>query len=425
MEAIIASNDAQQLVQPLDFALAEAASYIVAREQQTFFSSQNLVSPSNVRIAKFQIGGPNFLDLSTAHFAFDLTVGAGGGAMTPLTAEAHCLFKRLIVRVGGTLVESCELHNVGEEFVRRLLPLEKRQNLSGMFLGSKPNTGANGYDLEPNELAAGATKRVLYRPMTCGLLNVKKYWPALLVGQGITFELELASAAEAVLSTGSQDYTLGNLRVLCDSVTCTSELTDQYTSLLLSGKSVFMSLDLTETTQHFLPANSSKFSISSARQFSRLNTLSLIMQQQPGAGAETQQVHNFYLPASAKDTVASNLVINGSRQPDFDTIGIQEFWMRFMRGTGIFSGIGHSSAISFAGFGGGTAAGRCFAQIYDLEKCPGHAEHTGQAIDSGGIISLHVTGVGTQASEYVDRCILIHSFSAMLEIKDSGAVLYT
>jgi hypothetical protein len=174
-----------------------------------------------------------------------------------------------------------------------------------------------------------------------------------------------------------------------------------------------------------LPGTSDKFSISSARQFSRLNTLSLIMQQQPSAGAETQQVHNFYLPASAKDSVASNLVINGSRQPDFDTIGIQEFWMRFMRGTGIFSGIGHSSAISFAGFGGGTVAGRCFAQIYDLEKCPGHAEHTGQAIDSGGIISLHVSGVGTQASEYADRCILIHSFSAMLEIKDSGAVLYT
>jgi hypothetical protein len=425
MEAIIAQNDAQQLVQPLDFSLGDAASYIVSRDQQTFFSSQNLVSPSSVRIAKFQLGSANFLDLSTAFFAFDLT-NNGASALTPLTAEAHCLFKRLIVRAGGTLVESCELHNVTEEFVRRLLPLEKRQNLAGLFLGAAPSTGTNGYDLEPNTLAAGATKRVLYRPMTCGLLNLKKYWPALLMGQqGITLELECAPASEAVLSTGSQDYTLSNLRVLCDSVTVTSELTDQYTSLLLSGKSVFMSLDLTETTQHYLPGNSDKFSISSARQFSRLNTLTLIMQQQPSTAAASQQVHNFFLPVSAKDTVASNLVINGTRQPLFDTKGVQEFWMRFMRGTGIYSGIGHSSSVSFTGFGGGTAAGRCFAQIYDLEKCPGHAEHTGQAIDSGGIISLHVTGVGTQAGEYVDRCILIHSFSAMLELKDSGAVLYT
>jgi len=144
MEAIIAQNDANQLVQPLDFTLGDAASYIIAREQQTFFSSQNLVSPNNVRIAKFQLGGNGFLDLSTAHFAFDFSndsSGAGAKALHPLTAEAHCLFKRLIVRVGGTLVESCELHNVNEEFVRRLLPLEKRQNLAGTFLGAKLRTG--------------------------------------------------------------------------------------------------------------------------------------------------------------------------------------------------------------------------------------------------------------------------------------------
>jgi len=38
MEAIIAQNDASALVQPLDFTLADAASYIIAREQQTFGS---------------------------------------------------------------------------------------------------------------------------------------------------------------------------------------------------------------------------------------------------------------------------------------------------------------------------------------------------------------------------------------------------
>ena len=38
---------------------------------------------------------------------------------------------------------------------------------------------------------------------------------------------------------------------------------------------------------------------------------------------------------------------------------------------------------------------------------------------------LHVDGVGTGASEYVDRVILMHSFSGMLELRDSGATLYT
>jgi hypothetical protein len=426
MESIIAQNE-DVLVQPLDFSLGSAASYIVARESQTFFSSQNLVSPASIKIAKFQVGGNGFLDLSSLYFAGDLTNNSGTEALQPITAEAHCLFKRLIVRCGGTLVESCELHNVSEEFVRRLLPLEKRLNLAGMFLGADPATGSNGYDLACNSIPVGGTKRVLYRPMTSGLLNMKKYWPALLMGaQGLTFELELAPASEAVLGSGSQDYTLSNLRCLCDSVTLTSELTDQYTSLLLSGKSVFFNLDLHENTQHFLPGNSNKFSVSSARQFSRLNTLTLIMQQAPSAATETEQVHNFYLPASARDTVACNLVINGTRQPVFDTTGVQEHWMRFLRGTGVYANIGSSTSISFTGFGGSaTGAGRCFAQVFDLEKMPGHAEHTGQSIDSGGICTIHVSGVGTQSSEYTDRLILMHSYSAMLELRDSGAVLYT
>jgi hypothetical protein len=182
-------------------------------ESRLFFNSQNLVSPSSKKLAKFQIGGNGFLDLSWLYFAFDLTNNHGSAALTPLAVEPHCLFKRLIVRVGsGTLVESLERHNVAEEFVRRLLPHEKL-NLAGMFLGANTTTGVNGYELEANPLAAGATKRVLYRPMTSGMLNLKEYWPALLSGaQGLTFELELPQAAEAVLGSGSQDYTLSNLR---------------------------------------------------------------------------------------------------------------------------------------------------------------------------------------------------------------------
>ena len=82
MESIIAQNE-DVLVQPLDFSLgsAPAASYIVSREQQTFFSSQNLVSPSSIKIAKFQVGGNGFLDLSSLYFACDITNNHGTAMM--------------------------------------------------------------------------------------------------------------------------------------------------------------------------------------------------------------------------------------------------------------------------------------------------------------------------------------------------------
>ena len=99
--------------------------------------------------------------------------------------------------------------------------------------------------------------------------------------------------------------------------------------------------------------------------------------------------------------------------------------MRFLRGTGVYAGIGSSTSISFDGFGGGTNPGRCFSVVFDLEKMPGHAEHTGISVDAGGVCTIHLQGVGSQASEYVDRLILMHSFSGMLEIRDSGCTLYT
>ena len=146
-ESIVSQNE-DVLVAPLDFSVGgSAASYIVSREQATYFSTQNLVSPGGVKIAKFQLGGHGFLDLSSLYFTALLSNKSSTDALQPLTAEAHCLFKRLIVRCAGTLVESIEMFSVSEEYVRRLLPLEKRMNLAGMFLGADPVTGTHGYDL--------------------------------------------------------------------------------------------------------------------------------------------------------------------------------------------------------------------------------------------------------------------------------------
>ena len=149
------------------------------------------------------------------------------------------------------------------------------------------------------------------------------------------------------------------------------------------------------------------------------------MQQAPGAEAETKQVNNFYLPASARETIETNLVINGERQPLFNNRGISEHWVRFLKGVGIMPNIGTSTSISFDGFGGGTSTGRAFSIVFDLEKAPGFSEHSGRSIDSGGICTLHAEGIGTQASEYVQSVILQHSFSGMMEIRDSGCTLYT
>ena len=108
---------------------------------------------------------------------------------------------------------------------------------------------------------------------------MSKYLPALMLSQGMTIELELDEAANSMASavgatTHSQTFELEDCRCLCEQVTLTSELTDQYTSLLLSGKSIYIDLPtLSDNTVQYFPGNLGKFTINSARQYSRLNTL--------------------------------------------------------------------------------------------------------------------------------------------------------
>ena len=126
LESIIATGS-DVLAGPLDFQIGnDQASYITSREQQTFFANQNLVNPQSVRTLKFQIGGNGFLDLSTLVFAFTLT-NKGTDTLQPLTCEAHHLFRRMICRISGTMVENKELFSREEEFARRLLPAEKKE----------------------------------------------------------------------------------------------------------------------------------------------------------------------------------------------------------------------------------------------------------------------------------------------------------
>ena len=72
----------------------------------------------------------------------------------------------------------------------------------------------------------------------------------------------------------------------------------------------------------------------------------------------------FPLPASAEDTIDSNLVINGNRQPAFDNIGVRQHWNRFLRAVGAYGGFGTSTSISFKGFGGlGASWGRSWEHL--------------------------------------------------------------
>ena len=339
-----------------------------------------------------------------------------------------------MTRVSGTLVDDIDNFALGESIARRLLPLEKQDNLSQMFLGHT-NSGTGDGILKSPPLAVGESRLVMFRPMTSAILNMTKMLPAMLLGSSaLEFSLTLADPSEATLRSASS-YELSDLRCIADNVFVDSQLIEGYTSLMLQGKSIFIDLNGLEMTQHHLPTGQNKFNVTSARTFSRLNTLIVALQQEPSTGTNVSDIatrlcNQLYQPASTAHEMESYVTIAGTRQPLFANRGV-EHWIRFLRGTGLYAGIGTSCAIGAPGFFGtvntpptANVDAASFLMVQDFERMPQN-DHTGLPLDAGNLLTVFFDKVGSNGNEAPSRVIMQHHFSSILELASGGASYYT
>ena len=108
MEALPSSGGPQSdvLVGPLKFGLDPQGSYVQQRRQATTFSNVNSASPAGVKTITINYGSSSeWLDPSTASLSFLITNTDATNALFPATVGAHCLFDKLQLRLGNTLVE--------------------------------------------------------------------------------------------------------------------------------------------------------------------------------------------------------------------------------------------------------------------------------------------------------------------------------
>jgi len=337
----------------------------------------------------------------------------------------------MICRCSSALVE--DVQNLGrtEEMFSRFMSQAKRENAAVMGHGQ---TGASsaGDDMKARPIAAGAEKRVVWRPLTSGLLNCGKWLPALLLGSGLTFELEVSAAADAVRAhaNDSTNYVMKDLICHVDSCTLTSELTEQYSSMLLSGRSIMIPYQGLDSTLQYLTATTGSHTLNSAKQFTRLDTMFVSLDQEEvaatadDAGIKNRHINKFYLPGASSNSVASFININNKRWGDFDTQGAPQHWNRLVRSIGTMNSIAHSSNISDAAYGcvpGTDASSMVFG--FDLEKVS-QASASGESVTTGGLVSVHLKNVGTAAAS-PSRAYMVASYSAVLELKDTGAFVYS
>ena len=125
MAAFLSSGNAggtgKYLVGPLKFGLDPQGSYVQNRRQSTTFSNVNSASPAGVKAITINVGSASeWLDPSTVLLSFLITNTDTASALWPATVGVHCLFSRLSIRLGSTLVEQIDEFGKLTEIMSRL-----------------------------------------------------------------------------------------------------------------------------------------------------------------------------------------------------------------------------------------------------------------------------------------------------------------
>ena len=214
----------------------------------------------------------------------------------------------------------------------------------------------------------------------------------------------------------------------------TEEIMESYSSMLLSGKSIFLSIQSWDVQQFFNVVTTGEIVVTTSKQYHRLNSMWVSMAPESvapvatrdHAGTMSKQVNNFYLPAGSQKTIETFLNINSQRWPDHSTIGTQQHMHRLFRALGTGPSIAHSTNISGAGYGTtpGTASNQ-FLICMDVDRA-GHmgSQHSGIPVNTGGIVSVHLKNIGLAGD--APRSIFTAALhDVVIEITDTAARVYS
>ena len=440
MESILATgSDGQQLIPELDPKVYQnQSSYIISRNQTTISSAIPVASSNGVRTVKWSIVDANFLDLSSLHFSFTVNVGptAATAHCVPLSAIPHNWFRRLIIKINGATVDDIDFLSRVESQLSMFLSTQKKKNLGDCGTGWAAGSDA-GTDWAARHIPVGGSRRCTWRPLSSGFLSCGRFLPMMGgASGGMTCEIELENPEDAVLNgtNNSTDWNLSELKIHVDSVTLTSEITNDFADLLLSGRSVLVPYQQNSCSVQYLAGTTGDVQITLAKQFSRLASVFVSLAQEDKtdaaerttAGANGKLQNNFYLADDQAENVESYIQVNNKRFPAFNTQGTKQHFQRLLRGLGTFGSMAHASCISEAGYGRSSATplpSRQFVTCHDLETMPS-TESSGMLVAGGGTVQIAMKNTGGAGKNATRVFIVTHSDS-VLELKDQSSIVYS
>lgn len=179
MEALLSSGgpSTDVLVGPLKYGLDPQGSYVTHRRQSTTFSNVNSASPSGVKTITINVGSASeWLSPETALLSFLITNTDGTNALFPATVGAHCLFDRLQIRLGSTLVEDIQDYGKLCEIMQKMsMSPQKKMDQGQLGFGTQAASATGSYFLadqhDARTIAANGSKRVYMKFDLSGLFS--------------------------------------------------------------------------------------------------------------------------------------------------------------------------------------------------------------------------------------------------------------
>ena len=242
---------------------------------QTFTSNSN-------NIIRIDVNADGLLDCQQSYLEFSLADLGGSGVRT--LDQGHVWIKRLTIESAGVVLE--DINNYNRLISGILQPAQGSAAYMGevqlSMLGGSGNVNSDGapdafgetnfqnklasviFDAagtptanEPQDrknatgvLAQGGTFTGQYH-LVSGLLNMDKYIPLFLMGQGFTIQLELATGAEIGVTTAAStaNYSISNVRYVAHVVDMERDFYDMIRNIQMeSGGSLMIG---SSTFRHF------------------------------------------------------------------------------------------------------------------------------------------------------------------------------
>ena len=365
---------------------------------------------------------------------FTITNNSTTNALQPLSANGSSFFSELRFLLSGIEAErigggGCSYGRIVEA-LQRGLPSAKRVEDAGTGFGIKTATAdniislANGGILESNSIATEQSKKIFHRPLL-GLASQHLLLPLwAMTGNGATFEWLLqATAADAVVGTvtnaavsGSDKWSITNVRLHMDILHVDEALMSSYTSHLLKGSSLVVPYR-SYTPISFTHGGSNTCMLQVPRTFSRVNQI-WVLPSKPDPNDLARKDCNFFPSFGSVDTLESWIQIGSTKFPSTTYgPGTAEHLYRYQKALG-YSGSGfHVSSNTVTAYNDNS-----MILIFDLEKIPQQAM-SGMSTHGGGGVTININGLGTTAGSTIttaSRIDVLIWHDVLAEISDGS-----